>query len=124
MWLCSSSMSIIKNRGPSVHSSILPFGCDSNLNIENRFQWSDNVSWTHGAHAVKWGVDIRRQRFDTLKGTPFFGQEIFGATFTSSSNAAGSGLPLADFLLGYPSFIQGTPMIDWGRQRSIYAGGF
>jgi hypothetical protein len=99
-------------------------GGDPNLNIENRFQWSDNVSWTHGAHAVKWGVDIRRQRFDTLKGTPFFGQEIFGATFTSSSNAPGSGLPLADFLLGDPSFIQGTPMIDWGRQRSIYFGGF
>jgi hypothetical protein len=99
-------------------------GGDPNLNIENRFQWADNVSWTHGAHAVKFGADIRRERFDTLKGTPFFGQEIFGATFTSSSNAAGSGLPLADFLLGYPSFIQGTPMIDWGRQRSTYFGGF
>ncbi len=64
------------------------------------------------------------QRFDTVKGTPFFGQEIYGATFTSSSNSPGSGLPFADFLLGYPSFIQGTPMLDWGRQRSIYFGGF
>jgi len=99
-------------------------GGDPNLNVENRFQLADNVSWTHGAHAFRFGADIRRQRFDTLKGTPFFGQEIFGATFTSSSDAPGSGLPLADFLLGYPSFIQGTPMIDWGRQRSIYAGGF
>ena len=99
-------------------------GGDPNLNVENRFQWADNVSWTHGNHAVRFGADIRRERFDTLKGTPFFGQEIFGATFTSSSNAAGSGLPLADFLLGYPSFIQGTPMIDWGRQRAIYFGGF
>ena len=99
-------------------------GGDPNFNVENRFQWADNVSWTHGSHAVKFGADIRRQRFDTLKGTPFFGQEIYGATFTSSSDAAGSGLPLADFLLGYPSFIQGTPMIDWGRQRSIYFGGF
>jgi hypothetical protein len=99
-------------------------GGDPNLNVENRFQWADSLSWTHGAHAVKFGGDVRRQRFDTLKGTPFFGQEIFGATFTSSSNASGSGLPLADFLLGYPSFVQGTPMIDWGRQRSIYFGGF
>ena len=99
-------------------------GGDPNLNIENRFQWSDNVSWTKGAHALKFGADIRRARFDTLKGTPFFGQEIYGATFTSSSNAPGSGLPFADFLLGYPSFIQGTPMLDWGRQRSIYTGLF
>lgn len=99
-------------------------GGDPNLNIENRFQWSDNVSWTHGKHAIKAGVDIRRARFDTLKGTPFFGNEIYGAVFTSSSNAPGSGLPFADFLLGDPSFTQGTPMIDWGRQRSAYFGGF
>jgi outer membrane receptor protein involved in Fe transport len=59
-----------------------------------------------------------------VKGTPFFGQEIYGATFTSSSDAPGSGLPFADFLLGDPSFIQGTPMLDWGRQRDIYFGGF
>ena len=97
---------------------------DPNLNIENRFQWSDNISWTRGKHALKLGVDLRRDRFDTLKGTPYFGQEIYGATFTSSSNAPGSGLPFADFLLGYPSFIQGTPMLDWGRQRSVYFGGF
>lgn len=99
-------------------------GGDPNLNIENRFQWSDNISWTRGKHALKFGVDLRRSRFDTVKGTPFFGQQIYGAIFTSSSNAPGSGLPLADFLLGYPSFIQGTPMLDWGRQRSIYFGGF
>jgi len=99
-------------------------GGDPNLNIENRFQWADNVSWTHANHAFKFGVDLRRERFDTLKGTPFFGNEIYGATFTSSSNSAGSGLPFADFLLGYPSFIQGTPMLDWGRQRSVYFGGF
>ena len=99
-------------------------GGDPNLNVENRFQWSDNVSWTKGAHALKFGADIRRSRFDTLKGTPFFGQEIYGATFTSSSNAPGSGLPFADFLLGDPSFIQGTPMLDWGRQRSLYTGFF
>lgn len=99
-------------------------GGDPNLNVENRFQWADNLSWMHGKHSVKFGADVRRQRFDSVKGTPFFGQQIYGATFTSSSNAPGSGLPLADFLLGFPSFIQGTPMLDWGRQRSVYAGGF
>ena len=99
-------------------------GGDPNLNVENRFQWSDNLSWIRGKHALKFGADLRRDRFDTLKGTPFFGQEIYGATFTSSGASPGSGLPLADFLLGFPSFIQGTPMLDWGRQRSIYAGGF
>jgi hypothetical protein len=99
-------------------------GGDPNLNVENRFQWSDNLNWTHGKHTLKAGADLRRARFDTLKGTPFFGNEIYGAVFTSSSNAPGSGLPFADFLMGYPAFTQGTPMLDWGRQRSIYFGGF
>jgi Carboxypeptidase regulatory-like domain/TonB dependent receptor len=99
-------------------------GGDPNLNVENRFQWADNLNWTHGNHTFKFGADIRRNRFDTVKGTPFFGQYIYGATFTSSTNAPGSGLPFADFLLGYPSFVQGTPMLDWGRQRNIYFGGF
>ena len=32
--------------------------------------------------------------------------------------------PSPTFCWAIPSFIQGTPMIDWGRQRSIYFGGF
>lgn len=97
-------------------------GGDSNLNFENRFQWADNVNITRGAHSFKTGADIRRARFDTLKGTPFHGEEIYGSTFTSSSNSPGSGSPFADFLLGFPTTIQGTQMLDWGRQRDIYFG--
>jgi Carboxypeptidase regulatory-like domain/TonB dependent receptor len=99
-------------------------GGDPNLNIETRLQLADNISYTHGGHALKFGVDIRRERFDTLKGTPFFGETIFGAIFTSSSNAPGSGLPFADYLLGDPAFISGSPMINWGRQRDLYFGGY
>jgi hypothetical protein len=73
---------------------------------------------------MKTGVDIRRLRFDNLRGNPFFGQFIFGSTFTSSSDNPGSGAPFADFLLGYPSLVQGTQMLDWGRQREIYLGTF
>ncbi len=99
-------------------------GGDPNLNVENRFQWSDNLSWTHGRHSVKTGVDLRRQRFDVLKGG--VGSFVFASTFTSSSNAPGSGLPYADYLYGYPTTEagNGNAMLDWGRQRSIYAGGF
>ena len=97
-------------------------GGDSNLNIENRFQWSDNINIARGSHNFKTGVDIRRERFETLKGTPFHGETIFGSTFSSSSNAPGSGAPFADYLLGFPSFIQGTQMLDWGRQRDAYFG--
>jgi len=99
-------------------------GGDSNLNIETRLQAADDISWTRGNHTLKFGADIRRERFDTLKGTPFFGETIYGAIFTSSSNAPGSGLPFADYLLGFPAFIEGSPMINWGRQRDVYFGGY
>ena len=99
-------------------------GGDPNLNVENRFQWADNLSWTHGRHTVKTGADVRRDRFDTLKGGA--GSFVFASTFTSSSNAPGSGLPYADFLYGYPTTEASnvTSMLNWGRQRSTYGGGF
>ena len=99
-------------------------GGDPNLNVENRFQWAENLSWTHGRHIVKTGADLRRERFDVLKGG--VGSFVFASTFTSSSNAPGSGLPYADFLYGFPTTEagNGNAMLDWGRQRSLYAGGF
>ena len=99
-------------------------GGNPNLLVENRFQWAENLSWTHGRHTVKTGVDLRRERFDTLRGS--VGTFYFGSTFTSSSNASGSGLPYADFLYGYPTneVNDSTAMQNWGRQRSIYGGGF
>ena len=53
---------------PARRSSPAGAAAIPNLNVENRFQWADNLSWTHGTHAVKFGADIRRQRFDALKG--------------------------------------------------------
>jgi hypothetical protein len=99
-------------------------GGDPNLNVENRFQWAENLSWTHGRHTVKTGADLRRERFDVLKGS--VGSFVFASTFTSSSNATGSGLPYADFLYGYPTAeaSNGNAMLDWGRQRSTYGGAF
>jgi hypothetical protein len=97
-------------------------GGNAQFSIENRFQWSDNLNLTRGGHTFKMGTDIRRLRIDTLKGTPFYGDDTFGSIFTSSSDHAGSGAPLADFLLGYPSNISGLQMLDWGREREIYWG--
>jgi Carboxypeptidase regulatory-like domain/TonB dependent receptor len=97
-------------------------GGDPNLNVEVRLQAADNISWTRGRHSFKFGGDVRRERFDTLKGTPFFGTEVYGDTYTFSSNAPGSGLPFADYLLGFPTFFQASPMVNWGRQRDTYFG--
>jgi hypothetical protein len=99
-------------------------GGDLNLNTIQTRQLADNMSWTHARHSVKWGIDTRDTIFDVLKGDPYFGQTIFGSIFSSSTDAPGSGLPLADFLMGYPSTMNGSPMIAKGRQRNAYFGGY
>ncbi len=96
----------------------------SDLNYENRFHFADTISLHRGRHEMKAGADFRRNRFDNLRGVNFFGQFIFGSIFSSSSDAPGSGAPFADYLLGFPSQIQGTQMLDWGRQADVYFGAF
>jgi hypothetical protein len=99
-------------------------GGGSNINIENTFQWADNLNITKGNHTLKIGGDIRRYRYEVVKGSPFFGEYIFGSVFSSSSDRQGSGAPLADFLMGFPSTLNGTQMLDWGRHRWLYAAGY
>ena len=94
-------------------------GAAPNLAIENTFQAADDLSFTHGRHTFKTGVDIRRYRFDNIYGG---GTLIFGSIFSSSSNKSASGAPLADFLMGYPSNTDGKQLLDWARQRDLYAG--
>jgi hypothetical protein len=86
-------------------------------------QLSDNVSWTHGRHSVKWGVDARKSLFEVL--LDGLGQAIYGNTFSSSSDTANSGLPLADFLMGYPTVMSpGSSTLQKGRQREAYFGAY
>ena len=99
-------------------------GGDLNNNIETRGQLGDNLSWTRGNHALKFGMDLRNARLNTLRGSPFFAQDYYGATFTSSTDSPGSGLPFADFILGDETSILAAPMLAWGRQRDSYAGLF
>lgn len=96
-------------------------GGDPNINIENTYQLSDNISIARGAHSLKMGIDARRYLYDVIRGG---GQFIFGSIFSSSSDATGSGAPLADFLMGFPSGTQGTQLLDWSRQRDVYVGGY
>jgi hypothetical protein len=87
-------------------------------------QYADDLSWTRHSHSLKFGVDIRRSRFDTLQGVPYFALDAFSNTFSSSSDAPNSGLPFADFLMGDPTEISASPMIATGRQRVLYFGGY
>jgi hypothetical protein len=73
---------------------------DANFNNPSTtFQWIDNVSWTRGAHFMKFGVDIIRDRLNETSLTPI---AYGGYNFTGAYSNFG----YADFLLGIPQTTQ------------------
>ena len=71
--------------------------------VENIFQLADTLSWTHGKHTVKFGGDFRRQQRNFFQQTAPSGWYQFNGQYTGPS-ASIFGDPLADTLLGAPSF--------------------
>ncbi len=67
--------------------------------VGNSFQWSDNLTWVKGNHTFKFGVDIRRARFDQYYYFDVNGEFTFN---NSGPNAIipGDGDNYAEFLLG------------------------
>jgi hypothetical protein len=61
---------------------------------ENVYQLADTLSWTHGKHSVKFGVDFRRQQRNFFQQTAPSGLLNFGGNYTGNG--------LADTLLGFP----------------------
>ncbi len=57
-------------------------------NSINQYQWADQISWTHGNHSIRFGVEVERRQWNTnTKGS------AIGALMFQS---------FADFLLGLP----------------------
>jgi Carboxypeptidase regulatory-like domain len=57
------------------------------------FSWVDGLSWTHGAHSLKFGAEIRRDRYNQQ------GNQDTNGAFTFQNQATGYGF--SDYLLGY-----------------------
>ncbi len=64
--------------------------------VENVYQLADTVSWIHGKHTVKFGMDFRRQQRNFFQQTAPSGWYQFSGNYT--------GVALADTLLGIPQF--------------------
>ena len=86
--------------------------------VGNSFQWSDSVSKVVGNHSLKFGGDVRRQRFDQ---TLFF--DVNGEFFVdgTSTNSPIGDTVFSDYLLGFPgSFGQGSAQVENVRSTSLY----
>ena len=60
---------------------------------DHTFQWIDNLSWTHGKHSLKFGAEVRRDRYNEV------GNQQPRGTFTFQNQATGYGM--SDYMLGY-----------------------
>ncbi len=80
------------------------------------FQIADDLDLVRGAHQFSIGGNWIRSRIDTLNNRPTNGQFSF--------NGQGTGLSLADLMLGVVSggFVQGNPVYDY--DHSDYVGAY
>jgi len=91
---------------------------------QHSFVFTDNLSWTHGRHAAKFGGELRFEQFTILEPASPRGTLGFGSDFTDNpaGPGQGDGESIATFLLGIPdigTLTSVTPNIVYNRQ--IYA---
>jgi hypothetical protein len=88
--------------------------------VGNSFQWSDSLSWVKGSHTFKFGLDVRRQRFDQFYYFDVNGEYTFD---NSGPNAIipGDQSQYAEFLLGLADgYTQGSGQREDVRGTSVY----
>ncbi len=77
--------------------------------VQNRFQYADEVNYTRGNHHIDAGVEVIRTQFDGNWVLANTGSFDFSGQFTSNHSAANFvyGLGMADLLLGLPDSALG-----------------
>jgi hypothetical protein len=83
---------------------------------------TDNLSWTHGRHAAKFGAELRFEQFTIFQPASPRGDMSFGSNFTDNPAAPGTGgEAIATFLLGIPDSGDITSLHNVDYRRQIYA---
>jgi hypothetical protein len=86
--------------------------------VGNSFQWSDSISKVMGTHSLKFGGDVRRQRFDQLLYFDVNGEFFFDQT---STNTTLGDTAFSDYLLGLPGgYGQGSAQHEHVRSTGLY----
>jgi hypothetical protein len=91
--------------------------------VSDNIQFGDTLNWNRGSHAVKFGGEFQRRRYNALQSNVFRGRMALSGVYTQNPAAiAGSGSGMADALLGKPingsiRFLRGTR----GYRRTEYS---
>jgi hypothetical protein len=70
--------------------------------FENIYQIADTLTWIKGRHALKFGIDFRRQQRNFFQLSNPRGYFVFGGGYTNDLTTARGGSGLADVLFGAP----------------------
>jgi len=77
-------------------------------------------NWTNirGSHQLRWGTDIRRNRFEFIAvNASTRGNFVFAPSITGANEVGGSGLGTATFLLGMPSAFDRAVLTGYTSER-------
>ncbi|MFZ0762254.1 MAG: carboxypeptidase regulatory-like domain-containing protein [Candidatus Sulfotelmatobacter sp.] len=88
--------------------------------VGNSFQWTDELTWVKGNHTMKFGLDVRRARFDQFYYFDLNGEYTFD---NSGPNAIipGDGDQYAEYLLGLADdYTQGSGQREDVRSTAAY----
>jgi TonB dependent receptor len=84
--------------------------------------FTDNLNWTRGRHAAKFGAELRFEQFTIFQPASPRGDMSFGSDFTDNPASPGSGgEAIATFLLGIPDGGDITSLHNVDYRRQIYA---
>ena len=80
------------------------------------YQYRSAVTWSHGNHDMKFGIQLSHQAHAFLNGNASQGTFNFDGRYTQNPQSTGNtGDSFADFLLGYPFSVQrATPIQIFG----------
>lgn len=100
------------------HSRSLPI-----FRRSNTFQYIDNMTFTTGAHTLKFGGDVRRRQITEYQTNRGNGRYNFSRGYTTElGTGATTGNELASFLLGYAPFVEQDFTLAWVGARGIETG--
>jgi hypothetical protein len=89
---------------------------------QHSYVFTDNLSWTRGRHAAKFGAELRFEQFTIFQPASPRGDMSFGSDFTDNPASPGSGgESIATFLLGIPDGGDITSLHNVDYRRQIYA---
>ncbi|MBZ5681628.1 MAG: TonB-dependent receptor [Acidobacteriia bacterium] len=87
--------------------------------VGNSFQWTDSLTKVKGNHTMKFGVDLRRMRFDQTLYFEVSGYYNYFGGGTNDVNYANNLYP--NYLLGLPdTYQQGAAQAENVRTTSVY----